>query len=97
MPVFDAANPRFAQDLEGLVDSMPIVKFLRLRLVRLEPGSVRIENPYRDELAFLPGTFHAGPIGTVAEIPAGWAVATLLPVGWETRPWISRSRSSLRR
>jgi uncharacterized protein (TIGR00369 family) len=82
MPRFEATNPRFAEDLERMVEGMPIVRFLGLTFVGLEPGAVRIEMPYRDELAFLPGTFHAGPIGTLAEIAAGWAAATLLPAGW---------------
>ena len=81
MSKFEATNPNFAQDMERLVESMPIVTFLGLRFLSLEPGEVRIVMPYRDELAFLPGTFHAGPIGTLAEIAAGWSVATL-PVGW---------------
>jgi uncharacterized protein (TIGR00369 family) len=82
MSKFEAPNPNFAQDLERLVEHMPIVKFLGLRFRSLEPGEVRIEMPYRDELAFVPGAFHAGPIGTLTEIAAGWSVATLLPVGW---------------
>jgi acyl-coenzyme A thioesterase PaaI-like protein len=38
--------------------------------------------PYREELCFIPGTFHAGPVGTLMEIAAGWSVTTLLPAGW---------------
>ena len=76
------ANPDFARDLRGVVESMPAVRFLGARVLALEPGEARVEVPYRDELAFVPGVLHAGSIGALVDISAGWAAATLLPAGW---------------
>jgi uncharacterized protein (TIGR00369 family) len=75
-------NPDFVRDLESVVLAMPIVRFYGLRFVDIRAGTVEIEMPYRDELAFSPGVFHAGPIGTLMDVAAGCSVATLLPVGW---------------
>jgi uncharacterized protein (TIGR00369 family) len=75
-------NAAFARDLEGVVLAMPIVRFYGLRFLDIQAGTVEIEMPYRDELAFSPGVFHAGPVGTLMDIAAGCSVATLLPAGW---------------
>lgn len=75
-------NRDFARDLESVVLSMPLVRFYGLKFLDIHAGSVEIEMPYRDELAFTPGVFHAGPIGTLIDVAAGCSVATLLPAGW---------------
>jgi uncharacterized protein (TIGR00369 family) len=82
MTRLEPQNPNFARDLEGLVLSMPIVRFYGARFLRIDPGAVEVEMPYRDELAFVPGAFHAGAIGTLVDVAAGCSVATLLPAGW---------------
>src|SRR5262245_53440810 len=82
MTRFEPQNPNFARDLEGLVLAMPIVRFCGARFLRVEAGAVEVEMPYRDELAFVPGAFHAGAIGLLMDVAAGCAVATLLPAGW---------------
>jgi uncharacterized protein (TIGR00369 family) len=61
---------------------MPIVQLLGLRLVTIAPGDVRLAMPYRDEMAFAPGSLQAGPIGTLLDLAAGWCLMTLLPAGW---------------
>jgi uncharacterized protein (TIGR00369 family) len=82
MPTFHASNPDYARDLERIVSNMPIVQFLSLRLVHIAPGDVRLAMPYRDEMAFVPGSLQAGPIGTLLDLAAGWCLMTLLPAGW---------------
>lgn len=82
MTRFEPQNSDFARDLEGLVLAMPIVRFFGARFLRIEAGAVEIEVPYRDELAFVPGAFHAGAVGTLMDMAAGCSAATLLPVGW---------------
>jgi uncharacterized protein (TIGR00369 family) len=82
MPKLEPRNPDFARDLLSVAGNMPIVKFLGVRALALDPGEVRLDIPYRDELAFVPGTLQAGPIGTLIDIAAAWAAATLLPAGW---------------
>jgi glycosyl transferase family 2 len=52
-------NADFARDLEGVVLAMPIVRFYGLRFLDIQAGTVEIEMPYRDELAFSPGVFLA--------------------------------------
>jgi uncharacterized protein (TIGR00369 family) len=46
------------------------------------PGHFEITQPFRRELSFREGTFQAGPIGTLADMAAACAGATMLPEGW---------------
>jgi hypothetical protein len=49
MPKLEPRNPDFARELLSVAGSMPIVKFLGVRALALDPGEVRLEIPYRDE------------------------------------------------
>jgi uncharacterized protein (TIGR00369 family) len=46
------------------------------------PGRFEITQPFRVELSFREGVFQAGPIGTLADMAAACAGATMLPEGW---------------
>ena len=84
MPRFEPQNPDYAGALERQIYSMPIARFLGLRFIRVEPGAVELEMPFREELTFTPGTLMAGAIGAFIDFSGGCAVGTLLPVGWAT-------------
>lgn len=75
-------NPNFKQAVEDFVLSMPIVKFIGLKFNKIEHGSMEIEIPYREELAFTQGSFQAGPVGMLMDMAACSAVGTMLPPGW---------------
>lgn len=82
MQKFEAADPDYAGKLEKFIHDMPIAQFLGLRFIRLEPGLVEMEMPFRRELSFVEGTLQAGPIGTLLDFTAGCAASSLLPAGW---------------
>lgn len=84
MPNVEPANPDYARALERIIYSMPIAQFMGLRFVRIEPGEVEIEMPFRKELSFSEGALQAGPIGTLLDFTAGTAAWTLLPTDWGT-------------
>lgn len=79
---FEASNPDFASKLEKFIYDMPIAQFFGLRFIRLEPGLVEMEMPFRKELSFVEGTLQAGPIGTLLDFTAGCAASSLLPADW---------------
>jgi uncharacterized protein (TIGR00369 family) len=76
-----APDPNFRQRVEGFSTAMPIFRHFGLRVLRLEPGLCDLEFPYRSDFGTTAGTFMAGAVGTVGDISAGMAGATLLPAG----------------
>src|SRR5687768_8506856 len=53
------------------------------RLVRVAPGEVDVELPFREDLTQQHGFLHAGVVGTVLDSAAGYAAATLMPAAAE--------------
>lgn len=51
------------------------------RLIRVEPGLVEIELPFRDVLTQQDGYIHAGATSTIADSAGGYAAYTLFPPG----------------
>ena len=52
---------------------------LGARLVRVDPGEVEIELPFRPDLCQQHGFFHAGVTGTIADSAGGYAGFSLFP------------------
>ncbi len=53
------------------------------RLVRVAPGAVEIELPFRDDLTQQHGYLHAGVVTAVVDSACGYAALTLTPPGAE--------------
>ena len=53
------------------------------RLIRVAPGEVDIELPFRGDLVQQTGTLHAGVITAIADSACGYAALTLMPPGQE--------------
>jgi uncharacterized protein (TIGR00369 family) len=53
------------------------------KLIRVAPGEVDIELPFRDDLVQQSGTLHAGVVTAIADSACGYAVLTLMPEGQE--------------
>lgn len=62
--------------------AMPISQHFGFEITNVAPGRFEITQPFRRELSFREGTFQAGPIGTMADMAAACAGATMLPEGW---------------
>jgi uncharacterized protein (TIGR00369 family) len=76
------ANPDFRQVVEAVVLTMPAAKHLGFEFSRIEPGSVELVQPFREELTTHDGSFQAGVLGALADFAGGSAAGTLLPEGW---------------
>lgn len=56
-----------------------VMETIGARLVRVAPGEVDIELPFREDLTQQHGFLHAGIVGTVLDSAAGYAAFTLMP------------------
>ena len=79
---FQIRNPAYAEHARALFPTMPIVRTLGLRIVRIEPGEVELEMPFADAWSFRPGQFQATPMFAVADFAGVMAAGTLLADGW---------------
>jgi uncharacterized protein (TIGR00369 family) len=75
-------NPDFIEVTKRFLMAMPIAQHLGFDITDVAPGRFEITQPFRRELSFREGTFQAGPIGTLADMAAACAGATMLPEGW---------------
>ena len=76
------SNPDFAATTRKFLMAMPISQHLGFDITDVRPCHFEISQPFRHELSYQDGVFQAGPIGTLADMAAACACATLLPVGW---------------
>jgi uncharacterized protein (TIGR00369 family) len=75
-------NPHFIEVTKRFLMEMPIAQHLGFDITDVALGRFEITQPFRRELSFREGTFQAGPVGTLADMAAACAGATMLPDGW---------------
>jgi uncharacterized protein (TIGR00369 family) len=75
-------NPNFIEATKQFLMAMPIAQHFGFDITDVTPGRFEITRPFRRELSFREGVFQAGPIGTLADMAAACAGATMLPDGW---------------
>src|SRR6185437_7369752 len=83
MPLMDARNPSFAQEVERSFAQQSIMKLIGARLSLVEPGVIEITLPYRADLTQQHGFLHAGVVTTIADSACGYAAYSLMPAGSE--------------
>jgi uncharacterized protein (TIGR00369 family) len=76
---FEPIDPDFAGRVRASFARQQIMGFIGARMIRVEPGLVEIELPYRAELSQQHGFFHAGITSTIADSAGGYAGYTLFP------------------
>jgi len=69
----------FASRVRASFARQQAMAFIGARLIRVEPGIVEIELPFRPELTQQHGFFHAGITSTIADSAGGYAGFTLFP------------------
>jgi uncharacterized protein (TIGR00369 family) len=85
MPTSSAAappNPDFIEATTRFLMTMPVSQYFGFEVTNVAPGRFEITQPFRTELSFRDQIFQAGPIGTLADMAAACASATMLPSGW---------------
>jgi uncharacterized protein (TIGR00369 family) len=74
---FVAPDREFATRVRASFARQGVMALIGAKLVRVEPGLVSIELPYRRELSQQDGFFHAGITSTIVDSAGGYACATL--------------------
>jgi uncharacterized protein (TIGR00369 family) len=77
--IFVPADAGFADRVRASFARQKVMEFIGARMIRVEPGLVEIDLPYRAELTQQHGFFHAGVTGTIADSAGGYAGYTLFP------------------
>ena len=78
-PAFTPQDPKFEARVRASFGRQGIMTLIGARLIRVEPGLVEIELPYRADLAQQHGFFHAGITSTIADTAGGYAAYSLMP------------------
>lgn len=79
-------QPPNAQYESAVRDSFARQEFLRsigATLIRVAPGEVDLELPFRADLVQQSGVLHAGVVAALADTACGYAALTLMPAGSE--------------
>jgi uncharacterized protein (TIGR00369 family) len=61
----------------------PFMSTIGASLVRVDPGEVDIQLPFRGDLMQQSGSLHAGVVAAIADTACGYAALTLMPEGSE--------------
>ena len=70
------------EQLQQLVQAMPMARTLGLRFTHVERGRVELEIPVAQPFTFRPGQLQATPVFAAADFAAMSAAGPLLPAGW---------------
>lgn len=74
-------DPRFEARVRASFERQAVMHTIGARLVRVEPGSVEIELPFRADLTQQHGFLHAGIVTTVLDSACGYAALSVMPAG----------------
>jgi uncharacterized protein (TIGR00369 family) len=80
---FASPDPDFENKIRTSFARQRAMTTLGARLQSVEPGSVEIVLPFREELVQQHGFVHGGVIATVLDSACGYAALTLMPPGQE--------------
>ncbi len=74
-------DPDFERRVRASFDRQAVMATFRARLVRVGPGEVDIELPFRAELTQQHGFLHAGIVTTLMDSACGYAALSLMEPG----------------
>lgn len=72
-------DPAWSERVRGSFARQTIMKTIGASLVRVAPGEVEIELPFRDDLCQQHGFLHAGVVTALADSACGYAALSLMP------------------
>jgi uncharacterized protein (TIGR00369 family) len=73
------ADPHFATRIRASFGRQKAMALIGATLARIDPGTVEIELPYRDDITQQKGFVHGGIIGMIADTACGYAAFSLMP------------------
>lgn len=75
---FEPRDPAFGERVRASFERQRAMHTIGARLVRVEPGEVELELPFRDDLTQQHGFLHAGIVTTIADSACGYAALSLM-------------------
>jgi uncharacterized protein (TIGR00369 family) len=79
VPAFVPRDPDFEARVRTSFARQRLMATIGARLVRVAPGEVEIELPFRDELTQQHGFLHGGIVTAIADTACGYAALSLMP------------------
>ncbi len=76
---FEVSDPDFSRRVRASFERQKAMALIGARLTAVEPGSVEIHLPFREDLTQQKGYVHGGVIGMIADSACGYAAYTLMP------------------
>jgi uncharacterized protein (TIGR00369 family) len=76
-------DPEFESRIQSSFAQQGLMKTIGARLLKVDPGEVRIELPWSKAITQQHGFIHAGILSTIADNACGYAAYTLMPAGSE--------------
>lgn len=83
MPDFEAQDPDYEARVRESFARQAAMRTVGARLLRVAPGEVEIELPFRQDLTQQHGYLHAGIVTAVVDSACGYAAMSLAPPGGE--------------
>jgi len=71
-------DPAFESRVRASFDRQRVMHTIGARIVRVEPGEVEIELPFRDDLTQQHGFLHAGIVATLVDSACGYAALSVM-------------------
>lgn len=81
MAPFAAQNAAFEADVRESFARITLMQTIGGRLLRVAPGEVEVELPFRDDLTQHHGFLAAAVLTAIVDVACGYAAMTLLPSG----------------
>jgi uncharacterized protein (TIGR00369 family) len=81
MGTLQPLDPEFEVRVRSSFARQAVMSTIGARLMRVAPGEVDIELPFRHELTQQHGFLHAGVVSMVVDSACGYAALTLMPPG----------------
>ena len=78
---FDARDPSYEARVRASFARQRAMHTIGARLVRVEPGEVELELPFREDLTQQHGSLHAGVTTAVVDSACGYAALSLMAPG----------------
>jgi len=79
MKQFQPKDSNFAEKVRQSFARQQAMRTIGAALTLIEPGTIEIEMPYREDLTQQHGFIHAGIVATVLDTACGYAAFSLMP------------------
>lgn len=83
MPDYVPRDDDYERRVRSSFARQTLMETIQARLVKVQPGEVEIEMPFRADLAQQNGYMHAGVITSIVDSACGYAALSLMPAGLE--------------